>query len=106
MNTAFEALMKDMLLHGWFTKSGGSDQSPLGYYGYVTNAKAELKEIYDAFSGVVEAYGYPEEKDMVGSFFAHINSDGVIHIYRQVSEAAARRQYELHNIEFAEWLDK
>jgi hypothetical protein len=106
VNTAFEALMKAMLLHGWFSKSGGSDESPLGFYGYVTNTKAELNEVFDAFADVVKAYGYPAEKDMVGSFFAHINSDGVIHIYRQDSDAAARRQYELHNIEYSEWLSK
>lgn len=106
MNTAFEALMKAMLLHGWFTKSGGSDQSPLGFYGYVTNTKEELFEVRQAFSETIDAYGGVADEDLIGSFFAHINSDGVIFIYRKDNDDEARRQYELHNIEYAEWLDK
>ena len=57
MNTAFEALMKAMLQGGWFIKSEGDVESPLGFFGYVTNTKPELNEIYDAFEDVVKAYG-------------------------------------------------
>lgn len=106
MNTAFEALMKDMLLHGWFTKSGGSVESPLGYYGYVTNTQQDLFELRKAFSETIDAYGGVADEDLIGSFFAHINSNGVIFIYPQDNDDKARRQYELHNIEFAEWSDK
>lgn len=96
--------MKAMLNDGWFTKSEGDVESPLGFFGYVTNLKAELNEVYDAFSNVVKAYGYPAEKDMVGSFFAMINSDGLIRIVRKDSDYEAKESFFNHRMEYIEWL--
>lgn len=106
MNTAFEALMKAMLQHGWFTKSDGDVDSPLGYFGYVTNALSELELIYDAFEDTVDIYGYPSDDDMVGSFFAMIHSSGVIHIVRKTSDEEAKEAFLNHNNEYIEWLGK
>jgi hypothetical protein len=66
MNTAREALFKAMLQHGWFTASGGSDESPLGIFGYVINTQPELKELYEAFEDVIKAYGKPNDGDATG----------------------------------------
>ena len=106
MDKAFEALMKDMLNQGWFAKSNGDVESPLGYYGYVTNTKYELSDIRQAFSETIGFYGDVPDEDLIGSFFANINSNGIIYIYRKDNDDEARRQYELHNIEYSEWLDK
>jgi hypothetical protein len=104
MNTEFEALMKAMLLHGWFTKSNGDDASPLGFFGYVSNKKEELNEIYKAFSGIVEVYGYPAEEDMVGYFYAMIHSSGVVHIVRKDTLEEAENSFWNTNEEYNKWL--
>lgn len=103
MDTALEALFKDMLTHGWFTKSDGHVDSPTGWFGYVTNTKEELSEIYDAFSDLIDAYGKPNDEDVIGSFTAYINSDGIIFITRHPNDATARYIFETNVHEYNEW---
>lgn len=86
MDTALEALFKDMLNNGWFTKSDGDVESPFGYFGYVINEAAELPELYDAFETVIKAYGKPKDEDVIGKFIAYINSNGIITIERMGSK--------------------
>jgi hypothetical protein len=106
MNTAREALFKAMLQHGWFTASGGSDESPLGIFGYVINTQPELKELYEAFEDVIKAYGKPNDEDVIGNFFAYLNGNGVIHIYRYDKPVDAENQHAWNTIEHEEWLDR
>ena len=106
MDTAKEALFRAMLNHGWFIKSDGDVECPLGYFGYVNNEQNELRSIYDAFEDTVKAYGEPDDEDVVGNFFAYINSNGTIHIYRYDKLDDAKRQFEWHIIEYGEWCER
>ena len=103
MHTRFEALTRAMLNDGWFTSSDGDVESPTGYFGYVTNTLPQLPEIYDVFSDTIEAYGKPEDSDMVGSFFVSINSAGVLNVRRCASNEVARTEYELAQASYATW---
>lgn len=102
MDTALEALFKDMLNNGWFTKSDGDVESPFGYFGYVTNEAAELPELYDAFETVIKAYGKPNDNDVIGSFIAYINSDGIITIER-LGEQSAKLWFTNTQRDYTKW---
>ena len=96
--------MKAMLQEGWFTKSNGDVESPVGFFGYVSNKKEELDEIYKAFSVIVQFYGYPAEEDMVGYFYAMIHSSGVVHIVRKDTLQEAENSFWNTNEEYNKWL--
>ena len=80
MDTAMEALFKAMLNDGWFTESDGSVDSPTGYFGWTLIQAGDVKEILDAFDQTVSAHGTPE--NIVGVWYAWINSDGIIRYTR------------------------
>lgn len=80
MNTAQEALFKEMLNNGWFTESDGDVEAPTGFFGYAVNTKSELREVLENFSDVVETYGRPADEQIVGVWIASIDNLGVIHI--------------------------
>jgi hypothetical protein len=92
-----------MLNDGWFTASGGDVEAPTGFFGWVTNEFAELGEVFDAFSDTIEAYGQPNAADMVGSFYAFIDSDGHIRVKRCDSATEARLTHELATTVYTEW---
>lgn len=104
MDTAFQALMKAMLNHGWFTKSSGEDGSYTGYFGYVTNTQAELKEIREAFSEVIEAYGDPKDEDLIGSFVGVVDAVGTMHIFRHSDDNAAKSDFNRYEERYQKWL--
>lgn len=93
MDTALEALFKAMMNHGWFIRTDGEVEANTGFFGYVTNTEAELEGIYDGFDDVVTAYGKPKTEDIVGAFFASIDSDGIIHITRTETDKEAKRLF-------------
>lgn len=103
MNTAFEALMKDMLQNGWFTRSEGDVESPLGYFGYVTNDKSDLFELRQVFCETIGAYGDVADEDLIGNFFATITTNGIIHIFRKNTAEEAKKNFDHYCNEFAEW---
>lgn len=103
MNTALEALFRDMLNDGWFTNSDGSISSPFGYFGYVTNEENQLLEIYEAFRETVDTYGMPEDKDIIGSFVAYISDDGSITIERMSTEAEAKLWFDNSLRDYLKW---
>lgn len=105
MDTALEALFRAMLTHAWFTASDGDVESPTGYFGYVTNETAEVPEVLDAFADVTEFYGAPATDDIVGSFVASINSNGILAIVRYGSDSAARQSYEALQSDYLRWAD-
>ena len=106
MDTALESLFKAMMSEGWFINSDGNVDSPQGYFGYVTNTEAELSEIYDAFSDVVEVYGVPATEDIVGSFYASIDSNGIIHIYNMGNYSTmAKDAFDKSLSEYIKWND-
>ena len=82
MDTAQEALFRDMLNHGWFTESDGDVESPTGYFGYVVNGASELADIRREFADVITAYGDPADNEITGVYSAWINSDGIVTIHR------------------------
>ncbi len=82
MDTAQQALFRDMLNNGWFTESDGDVESPTGYFGYVVNAWGEYDEVRDNFSDTIAAYGDVAPMDFYGVYLARINSDGIIGIVR------------------------
>lgn len=105
MDTALEALFKAMLTNEWFINSDGNVEAPTGYFGYVNNTEAELSEIYDAFSDIVEAYGVPANTEIVGSFVARINDQGIIYIYRTTTQALAKEWFDDQVSEYIKWDD-
>lgn len=82
MDTAQEALFRDMLNHGWFTESYGDVESPTGYFGYVVNAWGEYNEVRNNFFDTISAYGDVAPMDFYGVYSAWINSDGIVTIHR------------------------
>lgn len=105
MDNAQQALFRAMLNNGWFTSSDGNVESPFGYFGYMTNKPNELKEIFDAFDDVVSVYNRPPDTAMVGSWFASINSDGIISIDFFHSALAAKFHYQSTVEAYGRWLD-
>lgn len=103
MDTSLEALFKDMMAHGWFVQTEGDVESPCGYFGYTNQTKAELNEIYQAFEHTVEAYGKPKDEDIVGSFFAYINDQGIIRITRYDTLDEAKKEFDLAEEEYVNW---
>jgi hypothetical protein len=105
MDSSLEALFKAMLTDSWFINSDGNVDSPQGYFGYVTNTEAELSEIYDAFIDIVEVYGVPANNEIVGSFVARINDQGIIYIYRTTTQALAKEWFDDQVSEYIKWND-
>jgi len=105
MDNAQEALFKAMMNEGWFINSNGDVQSPVGFYGYMTNNASDLKEIYEAFSDTVEMYGKPNDDEMLGSWYAYIDSNGIIHISEMANDMDAREAFEESEDAYAKWLD-
>lgn len=93
MDTALEALFRDMLNNGWVTASNGEADSPTGYYGYMTNTGAEVESILDAFSETVEVYGVPTHEEIIGNFIVSYGSTGVIKIDKYNTRHAMSRAY-------------
>lgn len=105
MDTALEVLFKAMMTESWFIATDGEVDSPTGFFGYVTNTEAELSEIYDAFSDIVEVYGTPANNEIVGSFVARINDQGIIYIYRTTTQALAKEWFDDQVSEYIKWND-
>ena len=105
MDNSLEALFKAMLTDSWFINSDGNVESPQGYFGYVNNTEAELSEIYDAFSDIVEVYGTPATEDIVGSFYASIDSNGIIHIFSFATQSQAKSAFDMAVSEYIKWND-
>ena len=80
MDTAQEALFRAMLNGDWFTQSDGDVEWSLGFFGWVHNHPSELASIRDAFSDVIDSYGNPADEDIVGVWWADINSNGIVRI--------------------------
>lgn len=104
MDTKLEALFRAMLNGGWFTKSNGDVESPLGYFGYVINEKADLFELYQAFEDTINAYGKPDDNDVIGSFIAYIDTVGNITIERE-TQIGAKLWYENTSKAYDKWAD-
>jgi hypothetical protein len=95
MDTAFEAMMRAMLNGGWFTRSGGDVESSTGYFGYCINEKKDLFELRQTFQEVINAYGDPFDEELIGNFYASINSQGGIYIYREKTPELAKEAFEI-----------
>lgn len=104
MDTPLEALFRAMMNDLWFTKTDGAVDSFTGYFGYVTNTQAELKEIREAFSEVIDMYGDPKDEDLIGSFLVVIDSNGGIHIRRFGSDDFAKAEFAIYERKYAQWL--
>lgn len=105
MDTALEALFRAMLTNDWFINSDGNVEAPTGYFGYVYNNLSELPEIYEAFSDVIEGYGKPDDEDIVGSFYASIDSNGIIHIVSFATQSQAKSAFDMALSEYIKWSD-
>lgn len=105
MFTAQEALFRDMLFHEWFAQSDGNSESPQGFFGYITNTKDEINEILEAFEYTVDTYGRPADNEIVGSWVARIDSNGIIHIYKMLHNQQAKDWFDGQVNEFNKWLD-
>ena len=103
MDYAIEALFKAMMSEGWFIATDGEVEAPTGFFGYTNQTEAELSEIYEGFSDVIEAYGTPPNSDIVGSFFAHIDSNGIIWISKMKSQEHAKRQFDKFTDYYNKW---
>lgn len=104
MDTAFEAIMKDALNNGWFTHSYGDVNSPLGFFGYVSNTQPELKEFREAMADTIKAYGDVPDEQLIGHFFAVIDSNGIIRIIKKASARDAEDSYCYFMNEYNDWL--
>lgn len=104
MDTPLQALFRAMMNDGWFTKTDGDVDSFTGYFGYMTNTQAELKEIREAFSEIIQMYGNPKDEDLIGSFLVVIDSNGSIHIRRFASDDSAKSEFAIYEKKYAEWL--
>jgi len=103
MDTAKEALFRAMLQNDWFTASDGNVDSPFGYFGYVTNTLAEWREVRMAFEEVVDAYGAPSMNEFVGSWFAWIDSNGIIRIHKKDTDGQAKSDYDEAMDSYLDW---
>ena len=95
MDTNFEAMMRAMLNTGWFTRSDGDVESPLGYFGYCITEKKDLFLLRQTFQEVIGAYGDPSEEELIGNFYASINSQGSMYIYREETPELAKESFEI-----------
>lgn len=102
MDTKVEALFRAMMNGGWFTATNGDVESPTGFFGYVTNLKADLFELYQAFEETTNAYGKPADNDIIGSFIAYIDTAGNITIERE-TEFGARLWYKNTSNAYDKW---
>lgn len=105
MDTAQEALFRVMINEGWFTDSDGDVESPTGYFGYVTNLPAELAEVREAFEDTLDAYGEVADDDLIGSWAAQINSQGILTIQPAESDKAARQWFQSVQADYLTWVD-
>lgn len=80
MDTAQEALFKAMLNEMWFSETDGDVEFSLGYFGWVHNHPQDIWEIRNAFDDVIETYGPIADEQIVGVWWASINSNGIIRI--------------------------
>ena len=105
MDTAIEALFRAMLTSGWFTASTGDVESPTGYFAYGSYAENELLELFDAHQGTIDLYGWPGEKEIVGSWVVQLDTHGVIHYERCPHDNYARHKYQELEEAFTKWCD-
>lgn len=103
MDTAQQALFREMLNEGWFTDSDGHVESPTGYFGYVTNLPAELAEVREAFEDTLDVYGPVADDGLIGSWVAQINNQGIIAIQPAESDQAAREWFETVQADYIAW---
>ena len=80
MDTAQEALFRAMLVDGWFAESDGDVEFSLGYFGWMHNHPSEVSEIRAAFEDTLNAYGPITDEQIVGVWWARINTQGIITI--------------------------
>lgn len=106
MDTNFEAMMRAMLNTGWFTRSDGDVESPLGYFGYCINEKKDLFLLRQTFQEVIGAYGDPSDEELIGNFYASIYTTGTIYIYRKDTPQEAKEAFENIQSEYLEWSNK
>lgn len=104
MDTKQQALFRQMMLDGWFTKSDGDTDAITGYFGYVSNEPNELQEIREAFSEIIELYGHPDDEDIVGHFFCVIDTCGTFHIFREPSNDALVKRFKEYSDKYAQWI--
>lgn len=108
MDTAQQALFRAMLNNGWFTASDGHVDSPTGYFGYVTNTVRDNlapnnTEFMSIFGDTIDAYGWPTQDELIGSFIANINSQGIISIAKVPGDYLARIWFEDMQNKFSTW---
>src|SRR6185295_6501892 len=80
MDTAQEALFKAMLNSDWFSQSNGNTECSLGHFGWVHNHPSEVSAIRTEFEDVIKVYGPIADEQIVGVWWASINSNGIIRI--------------------------
>ena len=113
MDTLQQALFRAMLIDEWFAQSSGDTESPVGYFGWVANHSGEWGDVADAFDDVIREYGagdLSEDSEWVrehflGTWYASINSDGIIRIEKLGGADAARRAKERFNRDQRDYID-
>ena len=106
MDTAQEALFRAMLNEDWFMALDGSVESPTGYFGYMSNRGIELNEIREAFEDTIESYGNPSDDELIGAWFARLDSNGIIHIEKCLNESQARQMFSDAQRIYEDWDDQ
>jgi hypothetical protein len=105
MRTAIEALFDAMVSDGWANESSGDTEAPTGWFARISNSAAELGEVTDAFSDVIEVYGRPADGDMTGHFLVTGDSLGFIYVTRYETEAELIEEYQRLDREYDTWND-
>lgn len=104
MDTAYEAIMRALIIHGWMDDHDGSVDSPTGYFGYLTIDNSLLPYVWEEFADVFGTYGPVSDVHLAGTHYVIINSDGIITAMK-VTPETAKQAFASQQVEYEAWLD-
>ena len=104
MDTAYEAIMRALLTHGWMDDSDGSVESPTGYFGYLTIDHDMLPYMRHEFADIFEAYGPVSDDDLAGTHYVIIDSNGIVTAVK-VTPETAKEAFTQQQAEYEAWMD-
>lgn len=103
MKTALEAVLQAMVAGAWANESDGDVEAPTGYFARISNSEAELAEVEQAFSDVIEAYGMEDTRELVGHFLVVQNDQGFVYITSYENPIELTRDYQALQDAYAQW---
>lgn len=101
-SSARDEMLWTMTFEGWANESGGTVESPVGYFARVSNSAEEIREIQDAFSDSLPE-DFTDWNSIIGHFLLREDSNGFVYVDKYPTEAALIERYRQLESNFAEW---